>query len=85
MPMDPISFWIQSSVFWARVMRQQHEAYLRLLGAMAVTVPQPSATDLAQQAQSQAAPDATSVVLMERVKGARAKMKAKPAQELATA
>jgi hypothetical protein len=54
MPMDPISFWIQASVFWARVFKEQHEAYLRLLGAVAVTVPHPSAADLSQQAQASA-------------------------------
>ena len=52
MPMDPISFWMQASVFWARVFKQQHEAYLRMLGAMAVQVPHPDAAELSKQAQA---------------------------------
>jgi hypothetical protein len=78
MPMDPISFWIQASVFWAKVLRQQHEAYLRMLGAVAEKVPHPNAAELSEQAQAQAAPEATSVVIMAESVKPRAKV-AKPA------
>jgi hypothetical protein len=57
--MDPFSFWMQASVFWARVFKQQQDAYLRMLGAVAVKVPHPSAADLSAQAQAQASPDRT--------------------------
>lgn len=56
MPMDPFSFWIQASVFWARVFKQQHEAYLQMLGAVAEKVPHPTAAQLAAEAQAHAAP-----------------------------
>lgn len=75
MPMDPISFWIQASVFWAKVLRQQNEAYYRVLGAMVATLPHPSAKELSEAAAAQAAPDAASVVLMPAVAKARAKAK----------
>ncbi|MFN4058101.1 MAG: hypothetical protein ACK4HW_07965 [Roseinatronobacter sp.] len=74
MPMDPISFWLQASVFWAKVMRQQHETYLRMLGAMVEKVPHPTAADLSEQAQAQAAPDAASVVILPEIVKPRAKV-----------
>jgi hypothetical protein len=52
MPMDPISFWVQSSVFWARIFKMQHEAYLEMLCRLTAGMPHPSAQDLAEQAQA---------------------------------
>lgn len=85
MPMDPITFWIHASVFWAKVMRQQHEAYMRMLGQVAEKVPHPCAADLSEQAQAQAAPDATSVVLIKRVSQPRPKSKPVDQKVVATA
>lgn len=52
MPTDPISYWMQASMFWISVMRYQQEAYLRALGAFAATLPHDSAADIAAQAEA---------------------------------
>lgn len=49
---DPISLWMQSSVFWIRVFKQQQDAYFRALGAFAATVPHETSADLAREAEA---------------------------------
>jgi hypothetical protein len=76
MPMDPFSFWMQASVFWARVFKQQHDAYLQMLGAIAVKVPHPDAAELSAQAAAQASPAAKAAaprVLAKKAPAAKAK------------
>ncbi len=73
MPMDPFSFWMQASVFWARVLKQQHEAYLQMLGAMAVKVPHPDAAELSAQAAAMAEPKAKAPVVRKKAPAAPVK------------
>lgn len=54
MPMDPISFWMQSSVFWARMFKLQHDTYLEVLCRLTAALPHPSAQELSAQAQAAA-------------------------------
>ena len=49
---DPISLWMQSSVFWIRVFKQQQDAYWRAVGAVAATVPHETSADLAREAEA---------------------------------
>ncbi len=49
---DPISLWMQSSVFWMKIFKQQQEAYLRALGAFAEKIPHENCTELAREAEA---------------------------------
>jgi hypothetical protein len=49
---DPISFWMQGTVFWMKMFKQQQEAYLRMLGAFAEKLPQENAATLAREAEA---------------------------------
>lgn len=49
---DPLSIWMQSTVFWVKVFKQQHDAYLRMLGTFAQKIPHHSAADLARAAEA---------------------------------
>lgn len=61
MPSDPLTFWLQGSMFWATVFRAQHRAYLNMLCKMANTMPRESAAAVAAEADSlrRAAPKPT--------------------------
>lgn len=52
MPMDPMSFWMQASIFWIKVFKQQQDAYLRVLGAVAEKIPHEDAARLAADADA---------------------------------
>ncbi len=49
---DPVSIWMQGTVFWAKVLKQQHEAYLRLLGSFAQKIPHENAAEIAREAEA---------------------------------
>ncbi|MGY6548385.1 MAG: hypothetical protein ACXIU7_05185 [Roseinatronobacter sp.] len=50
--MDPISFWMQGTLFWVRIFKHQQEAYLRMLGQFAGALPHESCDDLAREAEA---------------------------------
>ena len=52
MMFDPISIWMQSTVMWMKVFKHQHEAYLRVLGAVAEKIPHESAAECAREAEA---------------------------------
>lgn len=47
---DPISIWMKSTIFWAKLFQQQQDLYWRALGTVADTIPHESAADLAREA-----------------------------------
>lgn len=49
---DPISFWMQGSVFWIKLFKQQQEAYIRAIGVFAQNIPHEDAAELAREAES---------------------------------
>ncbi|MFN7003558.1 MAG: hypothetical protein ACK4NW_09040 [Roseinatronobacter sp.] len=49
---DPVTLWMQSSLVWIRIFKQQQEFYLRMLGSVAETIPHESAADLAREAKA---------------------------------
>lgn len=49
---DPISLWMQSSVFWMKLFKQHQEAYLRALGAFAQNLPHEDSAELAREAEA---------------------------------
>lgn len=49
---DPITIWMQGTVFWVKVFRHQHEAYLRLLGAVAQKIPHENSAQIAREAEA---------------------------------
>ena len=49
---DPFTFWIQGTVMWMKVFKQQQEAYLRLLGACAESLPHENAKTVAREAEA---------------------------------
>ena len=51
MAFDPLTFWLKGSLFWATVLRQQHHAYLQMLGNMANAAPRETAAQIAQEAE----------------------------------
>lgn len=51
MAFDPLTFWLQGSMFWATVMRQQQHAYLQMLCNMANAAPRESAAEIAAEAE----------------------------------
>lgn len=52
MVMDPISFWMQASVFWLKVFKQQQDSYLRMIGAMAEKIPHEDSRQLSAEAEA---------------------------------
>lgn len=52
MMFDPVSLWMQSSVFWFKIFKQQQEAYFRALGTFAVSIPHEDSADLAREAEA---------------------------------
>lgn len=61
MAFDPLTIWLKSSMFWATVMRQQQQAYMKMLCSMATSLPHETAADIAAEAESmrKAAPKPT--------------------------
>lgn len=61
MAFDPLTFWLKGSMFWATVLRQQQQAYMKILCNMATAVPHETAADVAAEAESlrRAAPKPT--------------------------
>ncbi|TVP98705.1 MAG: hypothetical protein EA338_07840 [Roseinatronobacter sp.] len=49
---DPVSLWMQSTVMWMKVFKQQHDAYLKLLGSFAEKIPHETAADIAREAEA---------------------------------
>jgi len=49
---DPISLWMQATVFWMKMFKQQQETYIRVLGAFAEKMPQESAATVAREAEA---------------------------------
>lgn len=80
MAFDPMTFWLKGSLFWASVLRQQQQAYLKMLCSMANAVPHESAADVAAEAESlrRAAPKPTPLHRRPRA----AKTAAKPAAKV---
>ncbi|MCC5990962.1 MAG: hypothetical protein JJT99_00415 [Rhodobacteraceae bacterium] len=50
--MDPISFWMQASVFWLKVFKQQQDSYLRVIGAFAEKMPHEDSRQLSAEAEA---------------------------------
>ncbi len=50
--MTPMTLWMQSSLFWVRLFKQQQDAYLRMLGQFAEKIPHESAADLSREAEA---------------------------------
>lgn len=49
---DPVSLWMQSSLFWIRIFKQQQDMYLAMLGNVAEKLPHESADDLSREAEA---------------------------------
>lgn len=49
---DPVSLWMQSTVMWMKVFKQQHEAYLQMLGSFAEKIPHDNAAQVAREAEA---------------------------------
>ncbi|MCC5956448.1 MAG: hypothetical protein JJU07_10105 [Natronohydrobacter sp.] len=49
---DPLSLWMQSSLIWIRLFKQQQDFYLQFLGKVAETIPHEDAADLAREAEA---------------------------------
>ena len=49
---DPVSLWMQSTVMWMKVFKQQNEAYMRVLGAFAEKIPHENAAEIAREAEA---------------------------------
>ncbi|TVP71956.1 MAG: hypothetical protein EA339_08050 [Rhodobacteraceae bacterium] len=47
-----MTLWMQSSMFWIRLFKQQQDAYLRMLGQFAEKIPHETAADLAREAEA---------------------------------
>jgi hypothetical protein len=52
MPMDPMTCWLQASLFWVRLFKQQQDFYLRAMCSVAATLPRESAAEIAAQAEA---------------------------------
>ena len=52
MGFDPLTFWLRGSMFWAAVLRQQQQAYLKMLCNIANAVPHETAAEVAEEAES---------------------------------
>lgn len=49
---DPITFWMQGTVMWMKMFKQQQEAYIRMIGAFAEKIPHEDCTALAREAEA---------------------------------
>jgi len=49
---DPISLWMQSSLIWIRIFKQQQDMYMSMLGKVAEKLPHETAEDLAREAEA---------------------------------
>lgn len=49
---DPVSVWMQGTVMWMKVFKQQQDSYLRLLGAFAQKIPHENSRELARDADA---------------------------------
>jgi len=49
---DPVSLWMQSTVMWMKLFKQQHEAYLKMLGSVAEKIPHENAAECAREAEA---------------------------------
>lgn len=49
---DPISLWMQSSLIWIRLFKQQQDMYMAMLGKVAEKLPHETADDLAREAEA---------------------------------
>lgn len=49
---DPMSLWMQSTLIWIRLIKQQQEMYLGMLGKVAEKLPHETAKDLAREAEA---------------------------------
>lgn len=92
MVMDPISFWMQASVFWLKVFKQQQDSYLRVLGAFAEKIPHEDSKQLSAEAEAMkdmlkpaARKTATRRPAAKAAPRSTAKAPAKPAAKSATA
>jgi len=50
--MNPMALWMQSSLFWIRIFKQQQDAYLRVLGQFAEKIPHEDAAELSREAEA---------------------------------
>ncbi len=49
---DPFTFWMQGTVYWMKLIKQQQEAYLRVLGSFAEKIPHEDSAKLAREAEA---------------------------------
>lgn len=49
---DPMTFWLQSSLVWIRMLQQQQEFYLQFAGRVAKTIPREDSAALAREAEA---------------------------------
>ncbi len=49
---DPVSLWMQSSLVWIKIFKQQQEMYLRMLGSVAQSFPHENAAELSREAEA---------------------------------
>lgn len=49
---DPMSFWMQSTLIWVRIIKQQQDMYMGMLGKLAEKVPHENAAALAREAEA---------------------------------
>ena len=49
---DPMTLWMQSSLVWIRLFKQQQELYFRMLGSVAQSIPHEDSAELAREAEA---------------------------------
>lgn len=49
---DPVTLWMQSSLVWIRLFKQQQDFYLQFLGTMAETIPHEDSAALGREAEA---------------------------------
>ncbi|WP_071796320.1 hypothetical protein [Natronohydrobacter thiooxidans] len=49
---DPVTLWMQSSLVWIRLLKQQQDFYLQFLGNMAETIPHEDSAALGREAEA---------------------------------
>ncbi len=49
---DPMTLWMQSSLVWIRLFKQQQELYFRMLGSVAQSMPHEDSAELAREAEA---------------------------------
>lgn len=78
MPFDPLTFWLKGSMVWASLVRQQQQAYVRMLCNMANAVPHETAADVAAEAESMRRSRPKTQPLHRRPRATKAAQKTKP-------